>query len=912
MDSGEVCLPVHATRYMDEDGGSEDDGGASYSPEVRLYAGSSLGSSLPGSPLGPGDRGGALAPLLTEITAASVVSLRGGTTPVLSPDGSTLIVQHHHHHYHHLEIPPQQSSDIAQQQQPIPTVIVPEGIDAGQSVSSQGAVFSPSAAISSRPLAPRAKTEESFASCVEEEGDAASDAAPLEGSASKAEEHLSEPEADPRESSRDIFSHPLGGQSEAVDTSALAMAPPITDASASPLVEPLPPHQVKSVPQGSTSTADGGILARLNRLKELRRQQQLAPSPPPPEAKAAASAHTAPSRPAGHGSNYVAAPAAPPAGRPSDGGSGSHLSAGASRSTRTRSPASPSRSSAPLGPSRSSDLLMHDPSPKPSQASLARRQGSNDSLGVSSFAAMLTAAQAAIMAAPTLDPLHQQATERDHSLPPSRYPPVAPLPAHNPYDRRDVIGGLPGGQLTLGHGATGMSLDFAHLTSSQQNQQCYRHSVTSDSYGGDSGFESVGGSPISSYPVDQSSVIAGVGSGWAWAGASPGPVTILGQGGDLGVGSSHFTVVASPHSGHSGSPSVSHQSSGGMAWGSPVPGATSEGGSAIGIVQGTGSSGGPQGGRGRTRARTTDGESSPTAGLERPSVFDINLHLFTICFILNCDQLCVPVLHFTSDQAIIVVGPQGGVSGPIQAPMSRSSSPPASARLRRSSSRSPAKAPYWQQTKTQTAQGPPLPPRVSGNISRVSDEVLTTVAATDLTDPSFSGGLPLQKQQDPTNDGAPSTSSSLTAALLRLKRMRLQSASVAPAAPSSSVSVAASAGRVRPSGVNSSEGGGEGPMRSEDVNLRRVRSAAPGPRSAAAMPPQAPSGRRISGAGAPPPGYAHAPAHQMTAVAGGGTDADVDTEAEGGGKQFLKRRSKAVVAKKLDWSHVKPRTVTSR
>ena len=79
------------------------------------------------------------------------------------------------------------------------------------------------------------------------------------------------------------------------------------------------------------------------------------------------------------------------------------------------------------------------------------------------------------------------------------------------------------------------------------------------------------------------------------------------------------------------------------------------------------------------------------------------------------------------------------------------------------------------------------------------------------------------------------------------------------------------------------------------------------------LPQAAASGRRTSGAGGVPPGpgYVHAAAHQTTAVAGG-TEGDVDTEAEGGSKQFLRRRSKAVVAKKLDWSHVKPRTVTSR
>jgi hypothetical protein len=50
----------------------------------------------------------------------------------------------------------------------------------------------------------------------------------------------------------------------------------------------------------------------------------------------------------------------------------------------------------------------------------------------------------------------------------------------------------------------------------------------------------------------------------------------------------------------------------------------------------------------------------------------------------------------------------------------------------------------------------------------------------------------------------------------------------------------------------------------------------------------------------------------VTEAVAGGAEGDVDTEAEGTGKPFLRRRSKAVAAKKLDWSHVKPRTVTSR
>ena len=309
-----------------------------------------------------------------------------------------------------------------------------------------------------------------------------------------------------------------------------------------------------------------------------------------------------------------------------------------------------------------------------------RRHGQADALGVSSFAAMITAAQAAIESSTHIDPqaLHQDTTD----FPPS-YPP------------RGVLAGgaglLPGGDLTLGHGASGMSLE--HLSSQQRLQYGFRRNATPDSYGGDSGFETASGSPSMAYANVPADAMGGVGSTWAWGGPSPGPVAVPGQDGKPPL---HYAAASSPPAGSTGSPSVSHQSSGGMAWGSPAPGATSAawGGSGGGgsSRQGMGSSGG-DGGRGRIRQRTTEGEppSSPTTGGKPagqsylPCIATLDVFDDAPACDVATSFLFLPV----ADQAILVVGLSGGSSSIKELPQKgsafrRSSSPPAAAALRRS------------------------------------------------------------------------------------------------------------------------------------------------------------------------------------------------------------------------------------
>ena len=218
-------------------------------------------------------------------------------------------------------------------------------------------------------------------------------------------------------------------------------------------------------------------------------------------------------------------------------------------------------------------------------------------------------------------------------------------------------------------------------------------------------------------------------------------------------------------------------------------------------------------------------------------------------------------------------------------PVSRSPSPPALAALRRSTAHSPPSA---KNSTTPVARKPTSSPPAAATAPDDS---------TDMAHPSLNP--PTDSQSDPIDkDSSSAHPPSLSAALLRLKKQRLQSASAilrAPQPPPGAPDV----------GEDSGSGGG---MRSEDVNLRRVRSA----------------GIRPGGGAAPPLGMATAASRPMTQPSAithrapppprvvEAVEEDESSHPGGAGKPFLKRRSKAVPARKVDWSHVKPRTVTTR
>ena len=256
---------------------------------------------------------------------------------------------------------------------------------------------------------------------------------------------------------------------------------------------------------------------------------------------------------------------------------------------------------------------------------------------IAAVAAIASASRGPLDASPSSSPpRHHHASQdfyegRDaesHFAPSSANAPPPPVVPHLATRGGFLATGV-AGDMNLGHGATGMSLDFEHQM--LQQQQLVRQSggaamaasSPSYSYGGVSD-----GGGFDESPYRSSSVIAGAGAGWAWGippAALPlippaplphhgGGTTVLeieGRGGGWEserTAAFHHTPVAaagrSLDGGLSPPPTVGSGSSSAMAYGSPVPGATAGTTSWVGWG-GSASQDGPS--RGRSRIRTSEG-----------------------------------------------------------------------------------------------------------------------------------------------------------------------------------------------------------------------------------------------------------------------------------------------------------------
>ena len=272
------------------------------------------------------------------------------------------------------------------------------------------------------------------------------------------------------------------------------------------------------------------------------------------------------------------------------------------------------------------------------------------------------------------------------------------------------------------------------------------------------------------------------------------------------------------------------------------------------------------------------------------------LLIFPPCTRSWLHYLFPPHTFHPADQQPLIVADVGSTRRTTDRSASRSPSPPASASLRRTPARQPRASPPHRVTTGSAFRGQPM-------LHPTTEPLQTPALPTTNDEPPAS--LELQGRDGGAaagGGGGAAGGSSFSAALLRLKRQRLQSASAAAQLPPSAAAVAGG-----PPGGSASEGG-QGPVRAEDVNLRRIRSAAPGLRLAV-------------GAGAAQAGVSRLPqppAAQQQPMARGREAADEPLQAEegagaaAGARPFLVRRSKTVASKKLDWSNVKPRTVSSR
>ena len=468
-----------------DEGGSGGGDASDYSPEVRLYA-DSLGSTPCGTPL-----------KASEYAAAGIQ--RGGGGTVLTPSGAHVTHLHHHHHYHHLS---------PGEEQQLGSVALTRD-EAGE-VAEEDAGMAGAGEAAEEDNGSHVPAEDSYETCAEEDEEAGREEALQAAAVQQAspssrafEEGEGASSPHPEDTTGDAGSGMLApGEAAAANTDTVPRArdaASLTPATAAAAAVALPLCARES------PSAEGGVLARLTRLKELRRQQ-----------------HSLELAAGGQAPTPLAATAEavgnlPPASTPP---------------VRTRSPSpaykrSGGRGGGGVSPSRpgpaSSSALLLDPPPQPH-----RQRSLTEALGASSFAAMQCAADAAISS--SLEG-------------PAFF--AAPPPLEG---ARGGGGLLPGGDMTLGNGATGMSLDFGLLAQQQQPSP-----AVSNSYGGDSGFDSPSGSPYAPYESRP-----GVSGGW-----TPAPILIQGQG-DPAPSGLHGPAI---------SPSVSAGSSGVVVWGSPVPGA---------------------------------------------------------------------------------------------------------------------------------------------------------------------------------------------------------------------------------------------------------------------------------------------------------------------------------------------------
>ena len=199
-----------------------------------------------------------------------------------------------------------------------------------------------------------------------------------------------------------------------------------------------------------------------------------------------------------------------------------------------------------------------------------------------------------VVTGPDVDLKHMVAHSAHH---PALWGPSGPVTGISPSGL-----GFLAGDMSLGNGMTGMSLDFEHQLQQQLRLSAAVASASPayTSYGSE-GFDS---------PYRSSSVIAGAGSGWAWGATPPqgghGMVEIEGRGWEGQQAAGGLTPPLPIYNKeHSQLPTtLGSGGSGAMAYGSPVPGAT------------TAASGSPEfsrsqdGGRrrGRSRLNTSEGE----------------------------------------------------------------------------------------------------------------------------------------------------------------------------------------------------------------------------------------------------------------------------------------------------------------